>query len=136
MKAINLMLALWLGLLSFTAMAENGDNQECTAAEEAAQEAYDKTADAYNSGNKFQTNRYSQSFFEIYERNKNCPFIKELADKLNSKGITKTSITSQNNVDLRNMLNSCPPPCTIKKTTGGGGTRTGMGTRGELEDIR
>ncbi|WP_148051267.1 hypothetical protein [Pseudomonas brassicacearum] len=131
MKAIKLTLALWLGLLSLTALAEAGDNPECTAAEEAAQETYDQTAEAYNSGNKFQTSRYSRLFFEVYERNRNCPFIKELADKLNRRGITKTSVaSSQNRSDYRDSMNSCPT-CKIKIFTGGTGIGTGMGTNSE-----
>lgn len=132
MKVINLMIALWLGFISFAVLADAGETTECTDAEESAQEAYDKTAEAYNSGNKGLANWRSQSFFEIYEQHKICPFIKLLADKLNSRGITKTAVSSSTgHSDYGNLTNGCQPPCRVVITKPGIGTGTGMGTRGE-----
>lgn len=132
MKAITLMLALWLGLISFTTMAEAGDNQECATADEDAQEAYDKTKDAFDSGNKDKANWQSKAFFEVYERNRNCPFIKVLADNLKKIGINKTSVASnQETINVSYIWSECQPQCKFEMTKGGGSTSTGMSARGE-----
>lgn len=132
MKAITLMLALWLGLLSFTTMAEAGDNQECATADGDAEEAYDKTKDAFNSGNKDKANWHSKAFFVVYERNRNCPFIKVLADNLKKIGINETSVaSSQKNLNVRDIWSACQPQCKFEMTKGGGSTSTGMGASGE-----
>ncbi|QFG30102.1 hypothetical protein F6476_13325 [Pseudomonas umsongensis] len=124
MKVIKLILSLWIGLISFTVMAE--DNQECAAAEKEAQEAFDRVKEAYNSRNQAKAAWHSQSFTEIYEKNKNCPFIKVLADQINSRSITKAPLADS---DYGNLLKGCQTPCKAVIVKPGIGTGTGMGVR-------
>lgn len=123
MKYIKIMFAIWFGLMALAPMVEAVDNQECLAAEESAQEAHDRTVEAYNSGNKALSVWHGQAFTKIYESNKNCPYIKALADNLNRIGATKTTVTT---VDVGDLMNKCPR-CKAEFKTGGGSISTGRG---------
>jgi hypothetical protein len=129
MKILKLIVSLWLVISSLTVMAE--DNQGCTAADDEAQKAFDLTKDAYNSGNQSMAAWHKASFSKIYENNKNCPFIKILADQINSRAITSPVVSSTNHSDYSGLLEGCQPPCSAIIIKPGTGTGTGMGTRGE-----
>jgi hypothetical protein len=129
MKLIKLMFAMWLGLLALSPMVEAEDSQECAAAEEAAQKAYDRTVDSYNSGDTAHATWYSHSFSEIYQRNQDCQFIKELADKLSAAGITNTAVVqNSSHVDLGDLMKRCPQ-CKVVIEKDGGAITAGHGTQ-------
>ena len=110
MKAIKLTLALWFGLLSFATLTEAGD-LSCSSAERTASDAYDQILDAYNSKKIGRATLYNSEFWEVYEKNRSCDGIRALADKLNSKGITKAGISVSHNAQPTNK--HCRPPCAV-----------------------
>ncbi|WP_150770747.1 hypothetical protein [Pseudomonas fluorescens] len=126
MNSIKLIFAIWFGLFAIAPMVEAVDDQECSAAEQAAQKSYDRSVDAYNSGNKPLSVWHGKEFMDIYERNKDCSFIKALADNLNSIGVTKKTADSSSNIDLGDLMRKCQQ-CKAVLQTGGVSGSTGRG---------
>lgn len=119
MKHIKIIVGLCFGFYSLATLAEVGDGQECTAAEDAAAKIYDQIATAYNSGHEKEAITYSGSFWNIYEKNENCNFIEELAEILKYMGINKSSTTSPDAPYFEKVLRGCTSPCkAIIKSTG------------------
>lgn len=136
MRTNSLIIVLCIELLSFVTIAKAGDGLECSSAEEFGQKAYDRTATAYNSGDTNTAIMYSKAFWDIYESNGSCIFLKNLASRLNSIGITNSSVVScpQSNkipLGIAALSNDCKPtPPKIKTKTmsesGGGGFYRGI----------
>jgi hypothetical protein len=91
MKENKLKIALCIGLLSFTTLANAGDNLKCSDAMKIGAKAYDRTALAYNAGSKNTAIIYSKAFWDIYDSNRDCEYLGALASKLEQIGITNSS---------------------------------------------
>jgi hypothetical protein len=132
MKEIKLFAALWFVVLSFSSVAAGSDSLECPVAEEIAQKSYDRTASSFNSGDKNAAIMYSKSFFDIYEISGSCTFVKDLAEKLNSIGITQSAVVSSRKAlqipsGVGALVNACQnPPCKITLTTPSNGHYNGI----------
>ncbi|WP_150770746.1 hypothetical protein [Pseudomonas fluorescens] len=128
MKAKKLNLSLWIWLLPITALANSGDDLKCSDAIKIGEKAYDRTEVAYNAGAKDSAILYSKSFWDIYDSNRNCTYLKYLASKLEVIGITQSSLASCDSSNITsgnsNKIISChkkPQTNETEPPSGGGG---------------